>query len=637
MDGTFFQEISAGNINACFNILKKEKNISDAIKNIRKEGYFRCSKYDYRIDTLCKLYRFIIKEFDLTDEEEQYLISIFNSWHIGCSFRKYLNIEKRPTCELKEYLALCDYCFLLRQAGRQNPFADLERIAESVSTIIHASAFNSSEIPNHLIVLDRKSLKKYSYIFEIISLIKQFKELEIKIDYYDYHVTRNKTIYEVSGDIERSLRMGYVQTELARHNDYIRYKTDKDITEQEVMITDKVTELFSHFYSKLSDERGTRFVLGISNKYELKDEKIDLFNICKEFHILDKNILYDNKILGICVLDIIRLQRLFRLASSGFRYFLVREYGDSWFDNEKLKLLILQSIIPIMQKKELIRVLRMIFPLSKAKIIVDLFCWKKDNTSKKYFDLQTFPIVPLGKFLYLLPNLTSNSNLLRNIFSAEKLRFDAESKITPLEDQLEQICREKSYFYKKDVNFEFENKNGEIDFLMVVDDEIFIFECKNSLIPTDTFQQRTSFDYIKKADKQLDFFRQNCRNKNFIEYLKDKFKITGEIKGITTGIVMGNRMFCGYIINNTVVCNIFELIRFLESGTVVSDTQTFSLWKNEKMSASDLKNYLSNTSFIVQRLNCLSPFDKKWKIEGKTIITHSYMFDCENATQLLKR
>ena len=136
MDGTFFQEISAGNINACFNILKKEKNISDAIKNIRQEGFFRCSKYDYRIDTLCKLYHFIIKEFDLTYEEEQYLKSVFNSWHIGCSFRKYLNIEKRPTSELKEYLALCDYCFLLRQAGRQNPFADFERIAESVSTII---------------------------------------------------------------------------------------------------------------------------------------------------------------------------------------------------------------------------------------------------------------------------------------------------------------------------------------------------------------------------------------------------------------------------------------------------------------------------------------------------------------------
>ena len=144
-----------------------------------------------------------------------------------------------------------------------------------------------------------------------------------------------------------------------------------------------------------------------------------------------------------------------------------------------------------------------------------------------------------------------------------------------------------------------------------------------------------SFDYIKKADKQLDFFRQNCRNEDFIESLKNKFKITVEIKGITTGIVMGNRMFCGYIINNTVVCNIFELIHFIESGTVVFGSQSFSLWENEKMSANDLKNYLSNTSFIVQRLNCLTPFEKKCKIERKTIVTHSYMFDYINVKQLL--
>lgn len=167
-----------------------------------------------------------------------------------------------------------------------------------------------------------------------------------------------------------------------------------------------------------------------------------------------------------------------------------------------------------------------------------------------------------------------------------------------------------------------------LDGMAIMDDYLFIFECKNTLHPTDMFQLRTSYDYIKKGGAQLTFFRNS-----FASDLKEKLsrKLGIDLSGITkviTAIIMGNRMFSGYMIDNNIVCNVFELSSFIATGKINIAGEVISLWKSDTFHKEDLAEYLGQNSYIRKRMCALTQYDKCFNFKKHTLVLKSYYLDC---------
>lgn len=208
--------------------------------------------------------------------------------------------------------------------------------------------------------------------------------------------------------------------------------------------------------------------------------------------------------------------------------------------------------------------------------------------------------------------------------SATGFRYDANANETPIEEQLEECFQGKGVF-KKNIHYSHNGKSGEIDAIAILDNHMFVFECKNSLHPCDIFKLRTSYDHIKKASSQLTVFRDLFNNDiNFKKYFLAKLNFNPSSNMfVKTAIVMGNRMFTGLILDNHIICNIFELTKFITDGKITKNGQDLSLWETDILRSDDLGKYLSDNSYIVTRLAELDDCEYCYSFKGKKLIYKS--------------
>src|SRR5207248_11416694 len=57
---------------------------------------------------------------------------------------------------------------------------------------------------------------------------------------------------------------------------------------------------------------------------------------------------------------------------------------------------------------------------------------------------------------------------------------------------------------RSSVKYKYAQRAGDLDTLALIEDVLFVFECKNSLHPCSPFELRTSFDHLVEAQDQLD-------------------------------------------------------------------------------------------------------------------------------------
>ena len=91
------------------------------------------------------------------------------------------------------------------------------------------------------------------------------------------------------------------------------------------------------------------------------------------------------------------------------------------------------------------------------------------------------------------------------------------------------------------------------------------------------------------------------------------------------------------MVGNNIVCNIFELVHFLEEGSVQINNNQYSLWSGPQLTANDLIRYLGENSFIISRINLLKPSQEEYKLDSNKLIIHKfeldenqYVQDCSN-------
>lgn len=635
--------ISQNNITECIFIIDKSKeDMSSLLVEIRNKGVFRASKYDFHFDVIKKTIDYILETCNLSDKENKYLHSILNLFHIGFSIKSDFKVINSLSSNIKEYIAVIEYLFILKASGVVFPFAEAERYAECISTIYFNHKEKETVEQNHILRLDKRKLKELSDNVDRICRVNTYQELEVKIDIFEFTATRKKSKIFVEGELQKYIKMGYILSEAGRFFNVYRLFKDGDFSEDDLKLERKVCELVSYSF-RLTEKMGVKifqamfafpfFILKTIIRFLRYDgfyafEKIELLSICKELHVLKKESFHREIVDDIAVKEIVKFMRIFRLFSQAFVLFLKREYGEDFMNKDDIRKIIYESCVIVNKYDEFKRMVSIFLGVNKSDSIIKMFTW--DNSLGARFDFQTHPIIQEGEILYIAPALISGSFLLRNTMHARKFRYDSSNAETPIEDQLEE-CSKNGFVFIKDMEYRFNNKKGDIDAIIIIDEHMFVFECKNSLPPSDIYQLKQSYDYIIKADDQLSRFKKYyTTDDGFKAYFLQKVRQKShnphiKISGFTTAIVMGNRMFSGYMINDNLVVNIFELKRFINEGSMTRNDEKISLWKGAILAKEDLIWYLGKESYIVKRTDDLTRISRTTKIKGKELIEEDYV------------
>jgi len=336
---------------------------------------------------------------------------------------------------------------------------------------------------------------------------------------------------------------------------------------------------------------------------------------------------------SLSLFDIIKAQRLF-----AFMLFVITEYIDS---NNLFKSKLFWRSMPVLQANDLKDLLADFWGEQKAKEIFELFTWRLE--SKKIFDLQTYPFINVEDWIILPRGILANSELCRNVLQSTGFRFDSKSSEDPLVLEMERCLKPVSSIFATNLKYSFEGTQGEVDVLAVVDNCLFIFECKNSLHPCNMFELRTSYACIQEAAIQLTRFQDLWQQEAFRKYLAKKIKTHNHLPSqLCSCIVMGNRMFSGLREQGHSVRPIRELCYIIYKGEILLNSYNiydqdagkksiikFKLWKEDQLKAEDLLGYIQEDSLHKCYFNSLIRIEQTIKLKNKFLVQESYSFSPE--------
>jgi hypothetical protein len=452
------------------------------------------------------------------------------------------------------------------------------------------------------------------------------------------------TVSAVDPDLEKSIRLGYIQTDqqvsiraigvarafreqaTARRSiqEYIREAFGAGMGELVQLVTEPIGRLVfgmphsALFYSPLStdilflDEAEMLYGAGIEN-----------------FQPKDGPSLRVSK--NLTALDIIKVQRLFSFIDAVFVEKL------QTFDEEQLReSLRVRSTIPIILHDQLTQILEWILPKEKVEEALKLLTLQGNED---YVDIQYRPLIKAGKWYVVAPAIVAKSNLLRNVVMANQLRTSATMAKDPMEAAVVSALKQAGFMVR--ANFKF-NMNGkrETDILCWRDGELFVFECKNSYHPCSPHELRTSFEHLKTAEIQLDvrlaWLTDASNQAKLLKWLKWDVPTT---KKVHTGIVTANRAFTGYRLGVHPVRQAHELINVLLRGYVAcTDGQPpLRFWREEFFHATDLIDYLQGQAIVRIQYGLLEPFTRRVQIGTKTLAFENYTMNLQTAAESIEQ
>ncbi|MEG4083924.1 hypothetical protein [Microcoleus sp. POL10_C6] len=208
---------------------------------------------------------------------------------------------------------------------------------------------------------------------------------------------------------------------------------------------------------------------------------------------------------------------------------------------------------------------------------------------------------------------------------------------------MERCLKPVSSILKTNLKYSFKGIEGDVDVLAVVDNCLFVFECKNSLHPCNPFELRTTYDYIQKAANQLTRFQDLWQQEPFRTDLARKIKTQSPLPSqLCSCIVTGNRMFSGLREQGHSVRPIRELCYIISKGEILLNSYNiydqdagkksiikFKLWKEDQLKAEDLLGYIQEDSLHKCYFNSLSRSEQTIKLKNKSLVQESYAFSPE--------
>ena len=565
--------------------------------------------------------------------------------------REKIGLQSVETNLIVELLAYINYYFRYRDNRNNLPKQQLEQdklasysieeLSEAVSYLIY---LYNAEV---LTTADKHLWMDVDYLMgnEIQNLIclacqRNFvQEWETEADYLQYCFDNSKnclTILDPEELLEKSLMAGFIRTE----NDE-RHLVNEVFTQNQKSLALSALKLVADYGSQIFQwkEDSTiykryRMEIPVSllepfipenftNPGLYMEEQAQLEFAARE-RMLTTEQFCNQQISEHCTfMDLLLFKRFFTLLV----------YTQRWlFHQEKDTRKIIVSIVPVMPEVQLQNIIcRFVGSYQKTVELIEHFTWD----GKEKLDLQYTPIVKISsQQLYISPDILANSNVLRNSVLLERMRNNKLVNTDGKNDALEAFCQESfkrcSYQFGTcaNIEYQYQDRNGQIDFLAWSDNNIFVFECKNTIIPTSAHEIRTTYEHIQKASRQLDLVIEAMGDEAFQNLYFPRWNIPLKEYSIHTCILLGNRLFTMPNGMRHPVRYAYDLDFVLNKGIIQNEFGQWNCWTNEKFTGNDLVRFLSNEdSFLNCFVDAMKPHSKRFHCQGKTVQLQSYCLD----------
>lgn len=653
----------------CYAIWEPE----EAIEIARRKGIFRYKVFGIKGKNYARFYMTFLLEntnvFGFSERVQLYLKQkISSEWLEKFYIKKELEIDKiidehykkriRKRIDSinyesslhKELLTYVDMIFFLEaniiggtNFNTLNSFSR-EEIAEGVSYLLYKyiSLYGIHKEKNYFADVNFVKSAEMEKLLLYACQINYMIEVELLIDFYDYDILMDKkniVIKSRNDSLEKSIRMAYIKNTMQEQLFYLRNQnasSDESLNLQQISSL-FINELEGRFVKNISGGILSRYVFeipilaiekiaeqSVEGKISLYEEELlEISHFAKEMCMTTEE-LFEKKLTEHCnAYDVLLCQRLFR-----FIYYMQKEIYDKEEDLRK----IIQSLIPINLREHIISYFVMFLgSRDKAEEIYELLEYSSDYK----LDIQYTPFIGCGEKVIYPISILAKSNLIRNTIAYSYLSKNQKVNDDGGRESLVRLCENCfdscTYNYQVFTNkkYQYKGKKGEIDVIVVSDEEILLIECKSPLMPTSNFEMRATFEHVEKASRQLDLSKMAFEDDGFRKkYCKDSLGIDGKKRIIRTCIILGNRLFSIWSESKHPIRYIHELDMILNSGEIRSPFSRWSIWKEEKYLHSDLVDFLSSEGLFTKIMrdtmdkyyNCIS-------FGGKNILYESYMWN----------
>jgi len=627
---------------------------------LRKEGVLRCSKYEFEFKVIESLVRIGQKQKLLYESTRKYFESIESLSYIARDIHKIHSelLKETEKENFKNYLVSVDSLFWQMDDSFEFETKIPNKLNKEEITIAFSSyfyyLFNSPQNCNIKLnsLVDVKRIRSKFFLDNLTEFYKtlQFKEWEILVDKFEYTISKinsknNQIVLESPNiDIEKAISLGYINCQLDEISHSMNHLIYED--SETLLLTKFATDFAMKHKDKLFEIKNSpvkRIIFKIPLTKELIDflkrdevflEEMSTISFLQKALLIDLDKIKNVEICsGLCLFDVLKLQRLF-----AFLFLCFNAYIDS--ENLRKSKLFWRSILPVFTSDELHNLLSTFFGEQKSIQMIELLTWK--STSKIRFDIQTLPLINKGNEFILPLGILAGSNLFRNILQSTGFRFDANSSSDPIGNILQDVFSPVSSFFKTNVGYSFNGEEGDIDVITVIDGNTFIFECKNSLHPTNPFEMRTSYNYIETGASQLNKITGLWNTSGFIEYLRKKLGY--EIpSNLCRAIVTGNQIFSGLRNDGYAVRYLHELCNIVRTGKIsikvtsldekVTRSVDFKIWQSDTFTSQDLVEYIEKDSIHQCYFNAMISREIKVQIKNTSLTRKTYALNLEKLCQ----
>lgn len=516
---------------------------------------------------------------------------------------------------------------LVQDISKLDSFS-IEKIIDALGLIIvtNDDIYGKLQLPE-VVFPDLVFSKRVEKILLVACRIRFLQELLLMNDTFAFMCESNgkRVILHSSGANERIMqdyRIGYMKYGLAFEN-FIRdnaISSDMSFSQLlqnlgDLVELEEVTN--PHRYRLRINSYLIERLCAIDELSKDEQESID-FEI-SELNYIFKNIDKVNVYKSLTMLDYIKLRRVFIIFYEKHVKTVFSKYKNGLLDKKTYA----NSIIPYFPKK-MFDILRPTFG-DKIDDFFELIDYRV--TKNRIIDLLYQPVLSNKNSIYVLSSVAYLSNIGRNLCVLLK-RIDSNVNEDGATDAL-----------IENLDLAFDSANiphkcnkslaavSDIDFTFLIDNTVYIAECKKNFHPTDMFESRSTIDALYKAERQLSRIINTLNTPHVkAEFLKLNFNVDNSEKiTFVPLIITGNRIFSNTNEFTYPIRHFKELITYISEGSIYVGKRKIVLWKEERLTESDMDYYLSPKSpYSEVYQQSMVQFQKKIKLGKWELLVDDY-------------
>jgi len=625
-------------------------NNNKAIAMMKRKGIFRSSKCKFKSKSLLEVVTHCLNNrtfYKIDENNTIYLTSILSLISITEEIENYRGdildlLKKNSKFAPKTLLAIIEsqFGYGSKLDGNESMSSETrshysnEDFTESVSYLLSLFDKEIGLTVDHLYFIE-PCISSHDVYFQMIvsgCKIQQYIKAEILVNSFGYmaEIVDEFKVVIKSNDpyLEKSIRLGYIQTELQM---CIREFHTKEFKNTKFGSLEEITKELFNNHSELFIQLRTDPIARYTLQFPSIPRFLDIFSsehfFIEEIHSimllemdsygeksLDTELIFNN----ITVFDILKVQRFFRFINYMFALAL-----DSTSEIDDREMLRLNTILPIMDHNALKAMFSLILPKEKIDDCLNLICTNINLSDP--FDVQYTPIISIGKGNIIAPAILSGSNLVRNILCNFSLRPSLKDGEDPMQKDLAIELEKKGF--EVELECYLYGNSLETDILASKDGYIFIIECKNSYHPCNVHEMRTSFEHIKKGVVQLEKRKEWLIKKDNQKALFNRLEWRYKDSKVVTCLATANRVFNGYKSNDTHVRQSHELLNVIRTGIININNTKYQTWEEDEFNTFDLVKYIQGSTTISDCFGSLIDVERAYSFTDKSLAFCTYELD----------